>query len=264
MQPPAPRSRPTPPPARARALLAALCAVLALPAWPAPGATRPEDLTYLTEDYPPSNFLDHGQLKGIAVEMLKAIWQRMGVPEQPIQVINWARGFKQTEETPGVVLFAMTRNPEREARFRWVGPIYHSEYVLVGRAGQQFHMTRTQDAARYRVGVLRQDIGHKLLLQAGIPDAQLEKVSHVRQMVQMLDAGRVDLICLPEETLHEYVLEEKLVAGHFSRAFVVWHSILSYAFNKDTDPKLIERFQTALDQLGPERDRIIRKYGGVP
>jgi len=254
------------PPRRPWAPGVALAAVLALglPAWAAPGASRPEELTYLTEDYPPSNFLVDGQLKGIAVEVLKLIWKRMGVAEQPIQVINWARGYRQTEETPGLVLFAMTRTPERDPVFKWVGPIYHSAYVLVGRSGQRFQLERTLDAAHYRVGVLRQDIGHKLLLQAGVPDAGLEKVSHVRQLVQMLVAGRVDLICLPEETMHQYVLEEKLAAGSFNRAFVVWKSTLAFAFNKDTDPGLIERFQTALDHLGPERERIIRKYGGMP
>jgi len=53
-------------------------------------ASGPENLTYLTEDYPPSNYLENGVLKGVAVDVLKALWMKMGVKEQPIEVSNWA------------------------------------------------------------------------------------------------------------------------------------------------------------------------------
>lgn len=228
---------------------------------PPPG---PEALTYLTEDYAPSNYLQDGELKGIAVEVLRAVWKQMGVPPQPIQVINWARGFQEVETTPDTVLFAMTRRPDRENKFLWVGPIYKSTFVLYSRAGWRIPLATVRDAAAYRIGVLREDIGEKFLLEAGIPLAHLERVAHVRQLTQMLDAGHIDLVCLPAETMQTYGGMRYGDPAGYTPELVAFPTVLYFAFNKATPPGLVARFQEALTRVESERRRIVKKYGGTP
>jgi polar amino acid transport system substrate-binding protein len=241
-----------------------LALALALPLaaqGPVPG---PETITYLTEDYPASNYVEDGRLKGIATDLLKVVWKDLGVPEQPIQVMNWARAFRQTETTPGTMLFAMTRNAERESLFQWVGPIYHGFYILVSRAGREAPLKSLADAGRYRVAVLRQDIGQRLLTGAGVAEERLEKVDHVRQLIQMLEAGRVDLICVYADTLRIYNLQQRLDPARFKQELVAAETVLYFAFNKATDPRLVARFQAALDRHDRERRRIVKAYGCTP
>ena len=38
-----------------------------------------KDLTYITEQYPPYNFQKNGELQGISVYLLEAVWQKMGL-----------------------------------------------------------------------------------------------------------------------------------------------------------------------------------------
>jgi len=223
-----------------------------------------EQISYLTEDYPPSNYLENGQLKGVAVDLMKALWKQMGVAEQPIEVINWARGYQRALAAPNTVLFAMTRNAEREHQFQWVGPINHGLYCLYGLASRKLRLASVKDADAHRVGVLREDAGYKFLIEGGVAEARMEKVAHVLQLIQMLDAGHVDLICLPADSMNSFLVQQKGDRKRFATVMVVHRSALYYAFSKETPPKLVRRFQEALDKLEGERKRIVKRYGGTP
>lgn len=247
-----------------RAMFVIACAVSGTATASETTVGGPAHVRYLTEDYAPSNYLENGHLKGIAVDLLKAIWKRMDVPAQPIEVINWARGFHLAETVPNTMLFAMTRTEEREQKFHWVGPIYRGSYVLVRKAGNPIRITSVQDASAYRIGVLRQDLGHRLMLDAGLPDAKLEKVSHVQQLVKMLDADRIDLVCIYADTLKEYSKAQGFSMAKYSFSHVVKENVMYFALNKDTAPALVAEFQAALSALEPERRKIVLQYGGTP
>jgi polar amino acid transport system substrate-binding protein len=189
----------------------------------------------------------------------------MGVPEQPIQVLNWPRAYKQTQQTPNTVLFAMVRNAQREPLFQWLGPIYRSEYQLISLTRRRFPLTSTRDAAPYRVGVLRDDYGNTFLTGAGVPESHLEKVNDVGQLVQMLQAGRIDLICTGSDTLHVYTTQQHLDPATFTVEQTFTNNmVLYFAFSKTTDPKLVHHFQLALNNMDAERRRIVKGYGGTP
>lgn len=223
-------------------------------------AAGPEDVTYLTEEYPPANYTEKGVLKGYAVDVLRAMWRKMGVPEQPVEVSNWARAYNRADTTANTMLFVMTRTPEREGRFHWVGPIHQSRYVLVGRSARHFQVTAPADLARYRVGVIRADIGHKLLLEGGIPDGKLEKVADYRQLLKMLEAERVDMLCVAESMLMAFPRWSNLKPGDIKEVMTVKDVAVYYALSKDTDAALVKRFQNALLAVEPESKKIMKFY----
>ena len=227
-------------------------------------AAEPAALTYLTEDYPPSNYVEKGELKGIAVDLLKAVWKKMGVAEQPIQVINWARGYHKAETEENTVLFAMTRNAEREQLFQWVGPIYRGRYMIYAQASSKSRVKTMAELKDFRVAVLRQDLGEKLVTGAGVPDRQIDKVGHVQQAVQMLESGRVDFICIYADTLTEFAGQQKIDFRNFQPVLVASENQMYYAFSRQTDPALVKRFQAALTAIDKERQGIVRSYGGTP
>ena len=227
-------------------------------------ATRPEHITYLTEDYPPSNFVENGELKGYATDLLKAMWRQMKVPPQPIEVTNWARAYNQLENTQNTMLFATSRTAERENKFLWVGPIVKNRYVLIGRTDRKIELATPADAAKYRVGVIRDDIGQKLLVEAGLSEAKLEKVADFRQLVKMLKADRIDLICASNTVLPTFVSYGDFKVKELHAVSTIKNIELYYAFNKDTNPHLIERFQEALKAVEPDRKRFLSQFGLTP
>jgi hypothetical protein len=79
----------------------------------------------------------------------------------------------------------------------------------------------------------------------------------------MLKLGRVRLVCTGESAIREAVALEPDLAGPYKAALTVEDIQVYYAFNKDTDPALVARFQKALGAVEAERKAILRRYGMV-
>lgn len=227
-------------------------------------AAEPEDLTYITEDYAPSNYLEKGKLTGIAVELLKAIWGEMGVAEQPIQVLPWARGYARVQNEDNCVLFAMTRSASREALFRWVGPIYRGNYTLYSSSSAPVALSSLEEAKKYRIGVIREDFSEKDLLYRGFPPSSLVPVDTVEQLIRLLEIRRVDLLYLYADTLRVFAPMAGTRSGDYHSSLVVSANVMYYAFSRSTEDSLIARFQRALDRIDAERRAIVLRYGGTP
>ncbi|MBN2658071.1 MAG: transporter substrate-binding domain-containing protein [Spirochaetales bacterium] len=228
------------------------------------GAFGPEDLIYITEDYAPSNYMEDGELKGVAVELLKAIWARMGVEEQPIEVYPWARGYQIIQNRSDAVLFAMTRSPERENLFKWVGPIYRGRYSLMELSGQSPGFEDDSTLQNRRYGAIRNDLGYHLLLKEGISADLIWEASNFDQLVKMLEAGRIDFISIYEDSVNQYASESRDTTVRFQTVKILSENVMYYAFNREADDKLVGRFQNALNEIEEQRIGIVDKYYGVP
>ncbi len=223
-------------------------------------AVQPEDIIYMTEDYPPENYLDNGRLKGYAVEILKAMWKKMGVPEQEIKVLPWARGYDMALKQPNHMLFSMARNPERENLFKWVGPIYHADAELFSLAEKSIKINNINDAKKFRIGVIRNDIGETLLKEAGFPDSSFSKVKSLKQLIMMLKTGRIDMISTNEASLKNEIKRDKSLSIRYKSVWFVGKISVYYAFSRSTEDEIVNRFQKALASINEQRKSIIRKY----
>ena len=221
----------------------------------------PEKLVYLCENIPPSNFVEDGKLTGISVEMLRAVWERMGVPEQSIKVVPWARGYNALLTEKSRVLFSMSRTPERESRFKWAGPIFTVKNVFLGLASSKLRIARLSDAKSLRIGTIKDDVVEKMLAEAGFDPAKVDGVSALEQDFEKLRHGRIDLIAHSQQTLREFIKEKNYRAADFSVYFVFSQSPNYYAFSLDVPDSLVQRFQKAIDGLGKEHDQLLDKYG---
>lgn len=66
-----------------------------------------QSITYLTEEYPPYNFTENGELHGIAVDLLVAATARATQPvaKEDISVQPWARAYRTVLINKDTVLF---------------------------------------------------------------------------------------------------------------------------------------------------------------
>lgn len=223
-------------------------------------ASGPEDITYITEDYPPENYLENGELKGYAVEILKEVWREMGVAEQPIQVMPWARGYATALNQPDIMLFAMARNSEREKLFKWVGPIYYTRIKLFSLRNADYNIKTIDDAKELRTGVMRNDIGDRILIEKDFPETSLTRVRELKQLIMMLKTGRIDLICTTETSLKNEIARHKELNISYKTVLLLEEIQVYYAFSSQTDDMTVSRFQKALTGIDKKRRSIVRKY----
>jgi polar amino acid transport system substrate-binding protein len=221
-------------------------------------ATR---LTYLADESPPASFAHNGQAAGYAVEILEAVWQQMGVPPQPIRIVSWTEGYQAALDTPGTVFFAITRSPQRETRFQWVGPVHNVDHVLVALKANAIVLHSTDYAHQYLTGVVRDDISESLMHVAGFAQNELVVAANWKENFQLLKSGQVQLVCVIEEAVDVFAMNAGIGKQNLEIVGIVATTGDYYAFNKSIDTALVLRFQQAFDSTAPKRRAILSKYG---
>jgi len=86
-------------------------------------------LNLVTEIFPPFQFEENGKLKGVSVDIVKAIQQKIN-DNSKIKVYPWNRAYKLTLKKPNYALFSTLRTKERENKFKWIGPLATMKLVF--------------------------------------------------------------------------------------------------------------------------------------
>lgn len=223
--------------------------------------TGPGGLVYTTEQYPPYNFEENGEQKGASVEILRAVWERMGETAAPVRFMPWARAYRDIQEKPRLVLFSMARTPAREELFQWACPIDTVRFMLYALAESPVKMASLDDVEKYSVGVIRDDITD-ILLKPYAGRARIEAVGEMTLNMKKLDAGRIDLAAYSEEGFPEFLRKNNLSESDYRPVFPLADIPVCFAFSREADAAFVARFQAALTELNAEGrvGAILRAY----
>lgn len=216
-------------------------------------------LAFVTEEYPPYNYLDTrtGQLQGTAVDLLEAMFEQTDTPftRQAILYYPWVRGYELVQSEPDTVLFSTTRTPNREAHFKWVGPIARDRVVLMAWQDGTAIPLSLDEAVRQRlsVAVIREDIGAHALQEAGYPAELLRPAIDNRSALHMLRRGRVDLWAYSDKVARWIATQEDVDSERLKAVHTLSESRLYFAIHPATDTGLVDRLQQALDDVRAEQ-----------
>ena len=221
-------------------------------------------LTIMTEDWVPYQFLEGPELRGISVDLMVEMLERIGSDQtrNDIQLLPWARAYRVMETRENTVLFSMTRTPEREPLFRWVGPIFQNITYLIAPKKRNIKIKSPGDLHNFKFGTIRDDASELFLLRLGLNVDQFTRNALTKLNLLMLNAGRVDMIVSGWEAFVSDVAITGLNQDDFETIYTVDSSDVSFAFHRDTPDWVIQRFQKALDDIKAEGlyDRIFEKY----
>lgn len=220
-------------------------------------------IEFLTESYPPYNYIEDGQLKGIAIDLLNETLKqaRLQPEDVNIRLLPWPRAYKMATQGVNRVLFSTTRTQEREALFQWAGPITNTKVVLLALTDKNIKIESIEDLANYSIGTIKDDIGEQLLFSMGVPRQQIRQAHSAESLVKMLNKGRVDLWAYEENVARWHISNAHLPNHLFASVYTLKESELFYAFSRGTDPMLISRFQDAIDQIKlPDNEQSQSRY----
>lgn len=134
-----------------RRLLAVLAVAAATLAQAAPFR-----LILATEEYPPYNMSGaNGVVTGISTDIVRAMLDAAGY-EYEIAVYPWARAIALARTQINTCVYSMSRTPEREALYKWVGPLVSNDWVLFARSGASRPQT-LDEAMLMRIGSYQGD-----------------------------------------------------------------------------------------------------------
>ena len=205
------------------------------------------ELTILTENLPPLNYVDNGVLVGPSVEIVREIQRRVGSEEQ-IQVYPWARAYKMALEDENVILFGMTYTKVRHDKFKWVGPLATKRDILVAKKGSGIKIRDLEDAKKVKhIGTLRDDTRGRLLQRQGFTN--LEPVSDEQLNAKKLALGRIDLWAYKIPGLRTVCDLADIDHTAFEEVYHLREIDLMIAFSKKTSDTIVQKWKTAFDEM---------------
>lgn len=213
----------------------------------------------MTEDYPPYNYTHDGRLTGLSTEVVREIAKRVGHPAD-IALLPWARGYGLIKQQDGMILYSMTRTKEREALFKWVGPIASNKWVFFARKGSGIVLASLDDARKVgKIGAYKDDAAEMFLKGEGFTN--IDSVVDDAQNVPKLVAGRTDL-WIVGELIGIQKAKEHGAYDQLEKVLDIKDTQLYIAFSKNTPDNDIDRWQKALDEIKADGtyDAIVRKY----
>ncbi|MBI3283394.1 MAG: ABC transporter substrate-binding protein [Burkholderiales bacterium] len=121
-------------------------------------ALHAQPLTLVTEHYPPFNIVhpEDDDVGGSSADKLRELMRRAG-EDYSIKSYSWSRAFQMGNKVPDTCVFSTTRSPEREAMFKWVGPLVKNDWVVFARAGERHHPATLEQLRPYVMGTYRYD-----------------------------------------------------------------------------------------------------------
>jgi len=248
-------------------LMLALMCLCGRPAW----AESVDDLILMTESLPPLNFKQNGILKGISVDLMDEMLRMVGsrLTRGDIQLMPWARAYRNILENENTVLFLMNRNRARENLFKWVGPVIPIDYVMIAKKKRGIRINSTDDFNNYRIGVVRKDVGELLMEEMGIDGDNIELVPSGEINLAKLNRGRIDLWNYEANGAKWLITRHGYKVQDYEIVYILKKQLSTFfAFHRNTADGVIRKFQDALDRLRTklsetglsEMDEIVKKY----
>lgn len=210
-------------------------------------AVHSTELTILTENLPPLNYLKNGVLVGPSVEIVKEIQRRVGSHEK-IKVYPWARAYKMALEEENVVLFGTTHTKVRHDKFKWVGPLAKKRDILVAKKNSGITINSLEDAKKVkRIGTLRDDTRERFLKSHGFTN--LEPVSDEQKNAKKLVLGRIDLWAYKKPGLKTVCELAGVDYNEIEEVLHLREINVSIAFSKKTSDAILQKWRNVFNEM---------------
>ncbi|HEX5344593.1 MAG TPA: ABC transporter substrate-binding protein [Duganella sp.] len=195
----------------------------------------------------PISFLNGSRPDGYAVELARAIQQRLGTHE-PIEIVPWARANTLAVVGPGVMLLSIVRTPERERNLRFVGPIFNTRVTALALKGRTAEWQKQNvDLHKLRAGARRGSIFVSLPRAQGY--SVLDETNTSETAAKMLINRRFDLWFDGEELYPEALRLAGYRQSEVEVAFRLDLVEVHFAFSRGTPPATIDAWERALREM---------------
>lgn len=227
-----------------------------------PARADPAEIKLVTQSFAPLQWDNNGTPDGYVTAFLLAAVERVNeslpVSISAFEFLPWKRAMLLAETAPNVMFFSLSRTPEREDRFHWLGEV--SPY------GQNFY----QLASRPKIEVDRIEELRDLDVKIGVQDGSnlltylnrigfegsrtLVPITDFHQGIEMLYLGRIDLLPLTGFLAEASACKQGYDGSQLQPVIFVeaLANPLWAVFSKDTDPDLVEAFRAEMAALREE------------
>lgn len=218
------------------------------------------------EHFPPYNFIEDNRLKGINYDIVANACKLANVRCE-FHVLPWKRAYNIVLERPNTGLLTISRYPQREKQFEWVGPLVYGNacfYRLKSR--DDIEVKGESDLFTYTVGIARGDIYQSVLDALGMEEGiHYITFSNKHEDAHMFAQNKLDLMIGSSITLSFQLAQVGLTPEDVHPVLELNDDALGgnfFALNKHTNPKVVAILKETMNLMLQDKiyDQIIAKY----
>ncbi|WP_028864608.1 substrate-binding periplasmic protein [Psychromonas aquimarina] len=220
------------------------------------------ELQLITEEWAPYNYLDGKKISGFSVEVVRAVMEELG-DDYPVQVYPAARGILMLDNMPNIMNFSIFRTPERESKYKWIGPLSDDAVFFYKRKYEPRIFSSINDIKSVNaVSVPASGVILSYVEKQGI--TRLTKSQKKEHQLTLLLKGRVDLfIGVTPLGLSYYLKKINAPADSVVKTQVkLLRFPLYIACSKEIPDSVIDKWQSALNKVksSGRYQQIYNKY----
>jgi polar amino acid transport system substrate-binding protein len=225
-----------------------------------------QEITIVTENYPPYHYEQNGIVVGQGTETVQAVLKVLNMKAR-IEMYPWTRAYYMALNNSNTLIYGIARTPQRENLFKWIGvssPVRYCLFALTSR--NDIHVNILEDAKQFKIGTVRDDIIELYLMENGFEIREnIEPNSSYEANLKKLMYRRVDLWGVVDLTAH-YLVQSNHYPKNIIKEVYYLNDISTegayMAFSKNTPDELVDQFSEALKKIKEDGtyDSILSKY----
>ncbi|MCF6434132.1 transporter substrate-binding domain-containing protein [Pseudoalteromonas sp. MMG022] len=214
---------------------------------------RAEHIRVVTEHLEPYQAQKkNGELGGFMTEIVKAMFSLTG-DSYNIEVMPWARAYETALHESNVLIYSIVHTRARDQHFEWVGEVPRDTIFLWGLKShfpeERNSLSSLHSFKYFETAVIRGSNTAQYLQSHYFK--HLVPVSYEEQLLKLLVRERVALIMGTEHSIRNHAQNESVDPASLVKVVELTELNVSIgiAFNKKSNPLLIQRYKEAFQQL---------------
>ncbi len=205
-----------------------------------------DEIKIVTENTPPYIYLNSsGKPYGLLAERVNKILDILKLKKE-IQILPWESAYNNALNNKNTLIFPLAKNKERDKLFKYCGVIINvRSYFYKLKSRTDIIINSIEDAKKYRIGVVKEDIKYKFLAEKGFINFEIAASTDLN--ILKFIGKREDLIVGSELSLQEQLKKINIPYDIVEKVFELKEldGKRYLAFNKNTSNEVVNNFKKA-------------------
>lgn len=216
-------------------------------------------LRIVTSNLPPLSIEQGGEQPGALLEIVQVLCKRLRVTPQ-LDFLPWKRAIFVTSTATRTAIFPLTRQADREAKFRWLAQLYEENYIFLAPKGGSFDVRRPAEMKNRRIAMIRGGAQSMVLKELGY--VRVVEASSVNEVHRFLLEGMADAAigerAIINSSLRTRKSEQQFVVSEPVHKTAAW--LAGSLDFSETEAAMFARTMKGIVADGT-RLKILQKYG---
>ncbi|WP_281558462.1 transporter substrate-binding domain-containing protein [Thalassomonas sp. RHCl1] len=218
-------------------------------------AAPAKEINIVTEPWPPNVYINEaGVISGPLTEKVRNIMARAKL-SYSLNIYPWPRAYNYALSDKNILIYPIFKTKARKPFFHFICPLSKKVDLFFVKLSKRkdIKINTLEDARKYRIGLIRDDYDHELLLQHGFKDGQqldanTDDLSTLRKLIK----GRIDLMMQSRSSIYENLASLGLNKSLIELVYQFKDEHLAencIALSKTTPLSVVERISKAADEV---------------